>query len=175
MKLTSRGEYATRALFYLAQQPPTTFVSVARIAAENELPRKYLEQILTELRGAGVLTSREGARGGYRLAVSPSQVTIGSVLRLLDGPMAPIGCVAGDPALCGRFEATCGTKPFWSVMTRMLDWLVDSVTFADLLDSYEGRKPLFPGPELVVPLGPAYLMRDPVAPARADSPEEIGS
>jgi Rrf2 family protein len=165
VKLTSRGEYATRAIFYLALHAQRGFVSIGRIAEDNEMPRKYLESILNELRTEGILESREGAHGGVKLAVDPATLTVGRVLRLLDGPMGPIGCVAGDPAFCCEIEANCGTKPFWQLLTRVLDHLVDSVSFADLIDNHTGVRPLAPDAVLQIPLTPAYARREPTAPS----------
>ena len=162
MKLTSRGEYATRALFFLALHEAEGFIPLARIAQENEMPRKYLEQIVNDLRVADLVQSREGARGGYRLAVDPAEVTIGRILRLLDGPLAPIGCVSQEPNFFCALEPTCGTKPFWGVMTKVLDYLVDRVTLADLVAHHIGQRELFPEANLEIPLTPPYARRAPV-------------
>ncbi len=96
VKLSKRGEYALRALidFGLAQALGKPLLQVNELASKEDLPVKFLEQILMQLKGAGYLDSRRGKHGGYLLAKPPEDIIIGHVVRLIDGPLAPIACVS---------------------------------------------------------------------------------
>src|SRR5271154_2275756 len=96
MKLSKRGEYALRTLINLgiAAKVERSLVRVTELAKAEDLPVKFLEQVMQQLREAGFVASVRGKHGGYRLARSAGKITIGSVVRLIDGPLAPIGCVS---------------------------------------------------------------------------------
>lgn len=136
MKLSSRGEYALRALVVLGLNFGSHVVRIKTISQQQNIPRRFLEQILTDLKELGVVESRRGIAGGYRLARPPEQVTLASVIRHLEGPLAPVSCVSE------RFyrrcscpdEARCGIR---SVMREVRDAIVrvlDHVTLAQLCD-----------------------------------------
>ena len=113
MKLTKRGEYGLKALIDLAAlDDPQAATQIKDIARRQQIPVKFLEQILLTLKNAGVLRSRAGLGGGYYLARPPAEITLGQVVRLLDGPLAPIPCVsqmAYERCVCAD-EATCGLR-----------------------------------------------------------------
>lgn len=92
--LTNKGKYGLKALVFLARREPEQLALVSEIAASRGIPRKFLEAIMTDLRNAGFLSSRKGKTGGYRLAKPASEIRIGSVIRALDGPLAPIPCAS---------------------------------------------------------------------------------
>ncbi len=92
--LTNKGKYGLKALIHLASIPPGETVQVADIAAQNDIPKKFLDAILLELRNAGLVRSRKGPGGGYALAKSPDEIKIGQAVRALDGPLAPIACAS---------------------------------------------------------------------------------
>ena len=92
--LTKKGKYGLKALVYLSTIPPGQLAFVGDIAAKNNIPKKFLDAILGELRNAGFVQSRKGKEGGYRLAKAPSDIKIGHVVRVLDGPLAPIPCAS---------------------------------------------------------------------------------
>ena len=94
MKLSKKSEYALRALLELTFAHGTTTLQRHEIAARQHIPVEFLEQILLALKRAGLLSSRRGMRGGYGLIKSPADITLGHVIRVLDGPLAPIGCVS---------------------------------------------------------------------------------
>ncbi|HRE48975.1 MAG TPA: Rrf2 family transcriptional regulator [Aggregatilineales bacterium] len=96
MKLTTRSEYALLALIYLARKAPESdaFTPVDVIATAQNIPPKFLEQILLTLKRGHFLTSQKGQRGGYRLAKSPTEITLAEIVRLLDGPLAPTESVS---------------------------------------------------------------------------------
>ena len=92
--LTKKGKYGLKALVHLSELPPGQLAFVGEIAAANNIPKKFLDAILVELRNAGFVQSRKGKDGGYRLARLPADIKIGHVVRVLDGPLAPIPCAS---------------------------------------------------------------------------------
>src|ERR687895_1782629 len=94
MKLTVRGEYALRALIVLGLNYDQGVVQIHAISRLQNIPKKFLEQILNELRTAGILESKRGVTGGYRLKLPPEKITLAEVIRHIEGPLAPIRCVS---------------------------------------------------------------------------------
>ena len=92
--LTKKGKYGLKALVHLSELPPGQLAFVNEIAVANKIPKKFLDAILGELRNAGFVQSRKGKDGGYRLAKLPSEIKIGHVVRVLDGPLAPLPCAS---------------------------------------------------------------------------------
>jgi Rrf2 family protein len=134
MKVSKRGEYGMRALCHLAERHGEGYVHVKRISDEERIPQKFLEGILLELRRAGVLHSRRGNEGGYRLARSPETTLVGDVMRLLDGPLAPLASAAELRELTERDTKRSG---FYSVMMDVrnaVSDILDKTTLADLLE-----------------------------------------
>jgi len=109
--------------------------SLAEIAAEEDLPRAYLEQLVMSLRDAGLVTSTRGARGGYQLARSPEETKIVDVLRALEGPIAPMVCASEDPEhglQCDR-TSSCTVNLLWVRIRDAISGALDSMTLADLV------------------------------------------
>ena len=135
MKLTKRGEYGLKALIDLAAQAdPQSATQIKDIAQRQQIPVKFLEQILLTLKNAGVLRSRAGLGGGYYLAKAPSEITLGQVVRLLDGPLAPIPCVsqtAYERCVCDD-EATCGLRLAMLDVRNAIADILDQTTLADV-------------------------------------------
>lgn len=110
-------------------------VSLAEVAADEGLPRAYLEQLIIPLREAGLVTSTRGAHGGYALARSPAEIPMAEVLRALEGPLAPMICASEDPAHaadCARAGA-CSVNYLWLEVRDAIGAVLDRVTLADLL------------------------------------------
>ena len=108
--------------------------SLAEIAADEDLPRAYLEQLVTSLRDAGLVTSTRGARGGYELAREPSAIRMSDVLRALEGPIAPMICASDEPdhATCNR-STQCTVNVLWIRVRDAITGALDSLTLADLV------------------------------------------
>jgi len=115
MRLSKRGEYGLRVMIHLAnvqKRSPGTMVQIKDISEQEKIPTKYLEQILLALKNAGLLHSKMGIGGGYYIAKAPEQINLGQIIRVLDGPLAPINCVsqmAYEPCGCPD-ERTCGLR-----------------------------------------------------------------
>lgn len=140
MKLSKRGEYGVKALIDLASRDPARgAATVKEIAAHQKIPVKFLEQILLALKNAGLLRSRPGAGGGYALARPADQITLGQVVRLLDGPLAPIPCVsksAYQPCVCPD-ENTCGLRLTMLDVRNAIADILDNTTLADVTQRVE--------------------------------------
>ncbi|MSU69255.1 MAG: Rrf2 family transcriptional regulator [Opitutaceae bacterium] len=138
MKLSKRGEYALRALINLgiAAEVKRPLVQVSELAHNEQLPVKFLEQIMQTLKEAGLIASFRGKFGGYRLAKPTRQVTIGQVVRLIDGPLAPIGCVsqtAYEKCTCPD-EAHCGLRMLMLDVRNAIAGILDRYTLADVVE-----------------------------------------
>src|SRR3954470_24721002 len=138
MKLSKRGEYALRSLINLgiAAKVGRSLVRVTELAAAEDLPVKFLEQVMQQLREAGYIESVRGKHGGYRLGKPAAQITIGGVVRLIDGPLAPIGCVsqtAYEPCNCPD-EAHCGLRMLMLDVRNAIAAILDRYTLADVVE-----------------------------------------
>ena len=138
MKLSKRGEYALRALidFGVAQAIGRPMLQVSELAAKEDLPIKFLEQILMQLKAAGYLESRRGKHGGYLLARPPENISMGQVARLIDGPLAPIACVsqtAYERCTCPD-EEHCGLRMLMLDVRNAISNILDRYTLADVVE-----------------------------------------
>jgi Rrf2 family protein len=108
--------------------------SLAEIAADEDLPRAYLEQLVTSLRDAGLVISTRGAHGGYELAASPDRIRMSDVLRALEGPIAPMFCASDSPdhSACSR-SAACTVTMLWAKVRDAISGALESLTLADLV------------------------------------------
>lgn len=140
--LSSRAKYATRALLDLTFRFDGAPVHLQEIAERQNIPQKFLEQILLSLKRMGFVQSRKGPGGGYTLAKSPSEITLGTVVRAIDGPLAPISCVSQTGYMeCGCPEPeSCGLRQAWQQARDALAAVLDNTTFADLRDRQENLK-----------------------------------
>ena len=134
MRLSRRSEYGLRALVDLIRHEGESPIPLATMAERNRLPAKFLEQIMATLKHAGVVKTTLGAHGGYAIAADPATVSVGRVIRLLDGALAPLGCVSlryYEPCSCVD-EATCPLRDVMiDVRDAMLE-ILDSETLAEL-------------------------------------------
>ncbi len=138
MKLSKKGEYALRSLINLgiAAEMRRKLVQVSELAESEQLPVKFLEQILQALKEAGIVASERGKFGGYRLARPARKIFIGEVVRLIDGPLAPIGCVsqtAYEPCTCPD-EAHCGLRMLMVDVRNAIADILDRYTLADVVE-----------------------------------------
>jgi len=135
MKLSKRGEYGLRALHDLAAHYGEGPVPNKDLAARNNIPPRFLEQILLTLKHGQMVRSQKGPRGGYYLARPPQQITLAAVVRLLDGPLAPISCVsetAYEPCGCPDMEA-CGLRRVMQEVRDAVAGIMEDTTLADLI------------------------------------------
>ena len=135
--LTKKGKYGLKALVHLSKMPPGQLAFVGDIAAKNNIPKKFLDAILGELRNAGFVQSRKGKEGGYRLAKLPSEIKIGHVVRVLDGPLAPIqGASRSRYQRCEDCdEATCQVRHMMLEVRHAVAELLDNRSLAAMRDA----------------------------------------
>ena len=135
MKVSTRVHYGLRAMTELARSYRNgRLLSISEIARNEDLPVAYLEQLVGELRRAGLVEGTRGVRGGYRLARAPEAITVGDVYRILEGEVAPVDCTAEDylPGTCGR-EPVCLSRGIWSRVQAAILGVLDSTSLDDLL------------------------------------------
>ena len=132
MKISTRGRYALRLMTDVAVHGGEEFVSLKDVAARQGISMKYLEQIAGLLGKAGLLRSCRGAQGGYRLAKTLQEYTLGSILRLTEGNLAPVACLETEENACERC-GTCPTLDFWTGLYAVVNDYVDRFTLADLV------------------------------------------
>jgi Rrf2 family protein len=136
MKISKRGEYGLRAMMALASQPADNqAVQISLIAQHENIPVKFLEQILLNLKNAGLVNSRMGANGGYYLAHPAAEITLGQIIRILDGPLAPIRCVsqsAYEPCNCPDVE-NCGLRRVMLQVRNAIADILDHQTLAEVV------------------------------------------
>lgn len=134
MKISTKGRYALRMLLDLAIHRNDGYVSLKDIAARQNVSKKYLEQIVPILNRADILLTNRGYQGGYMLSKAPDKYTVGEILRLTEGGIAPVACLDRDPIGCERAD-DCLTLPIWKGLYKaILDYL-DSITLQDILDA----------------------------------------
>ena len=134
MKISTKGRYALRMMLEFAFHPDE-YTKINQVSERQQISEKYLEQIVTALTKAGYVKSVRGAQGGYRLAKSPSEYTVGMILRLTEGSLAPVACLEDEINQCGR-SACCVTKNVWKKIGDAIDNVVDNITLQDLLEDY---------------------------------------
>lgn len=145
MRLSKRGEYGLRAMIYIAaasHRNPEAIVQIKDIAANEHIPAKFLEQILLTLKNAGLLHSKMGIGGGYSLAKPADLITLGHIVRILDGPLAPIRCVsqtAYEP--CGCPDANlCGLRMVMGEVRNAIAAILDGTTLANVITRIESAR-----------------------------------
>lgn len=132
MKISTKGRYALRLMIDLAQQPGDELASLKDVAARQDISLKYLEQIVGLLCKAGFVNSARGPQGGYRLAREPEAYTVGEILRLTEGNLAPVACLEDPENRCARCHQ-CGTVDFWAGLYAEINRYIDQFTLADLV------------------------------------------
>ena len=128
--ISSRGRYALRVMTDLAAQDPERPVALKEIAARQDLSQKYLEAIMTTLSKGGLVEGQHGKGGGYRLNRRPEAYSLGEILRLTEGSLAPVACLGEGAERCAH---PCQSLPVWEKLEQLVADYLDSVTLADLL------------------------------------------
>ena len=131
MKITYKGDYALKALLDLALHYDQGVSTINDVAKRIDAPVKFLEQVLLDLKKGGFVESRRGNVGGYQLSKDPSVITIGQVVRYIDGPIEPIGCVEKGYSNCIELRK-CVFKNIWQKVAQATSEIIDHVTFDDL-------------------------------------------
>lgn len=133
MKISTKGRYALRLMLDLALNNTGEPVRIKDIAARQDISDKYLEQIISTLNKAGFVRSIRGPQGGYRLSREPEKYTVGMILRLTEGSLAPVPCLDDEVNHCER-QGGCVTLRLWQMLNNAISDIVDKVTLADLME-----------------------------------------
>ncbi len=133
MKISTKGRYALRLMLDLAVYNTGAPISLKDVAKRQQISEKYLEQIISLLNKAGFVRSVRGPQGGYMLAKDPGEYTVGRILRLTEGDLAPVSCVEADGMDCERRQG-CVTVRIWEKLTEAINGVVDHITLADMVE-----------------------------------------
>lgn len=133
MKISTKGRYALRMMLDLAEHQGDGYIALKEIAERQNVSKKYLEQIVPVLNKSNILKTNRGFQGGYRLSKQPKDYTVGDILRLTEGDLAPVACAAQNPVECNR-SMTCPTLPVWQGLCKVINEYLDSITLQDIID-----------------------------------------
>lgn len=133
MKISTRGRYAIRVMLDLADHNNGEYIPLMDIAKRQEISEKYLESIVSSLSKNKLVNALRGKGGGYRLAKAPDEYSIGSILRVTEGSMAPISCLEDDPNMCER-AGECRTLKMWQDFYQLINDYFENITLQDLLE-----------------------------------------
>lgn len=142
MKITFKGDYALKIMLDLSMEYGGPLVQMKEIARRQDIPKKFLEQIVVILKGAKYIRTVRGPKGGIALAKAPARITLGEIIRLIEGPTAPIACVNSAGREKCDFENRCAFREVFGEITRLINDVVDKITFADMVERHVamGRK-----------------------------------
>ena len=133
MKISTKGRYALRMMLDIAANEKAGYVTLRDIAERQDISKKYLEQIALQLTQNGVLRAVRGHQGGYKLVRAPGEYTVGEILRVMEGSLAPVACLEQSPNLCERC-GICPTLPIWEGLEKRVNEYLDGITLQDVMD-----------------------------------------
>jgi Rrf2 family protein len=134
--LSTKGRYGLKMMFELAKKHGNGTMSLKDIAKNQELSETYLEQLISHLRKAGLVNSIRGAQGGYELSRAPEEITVGEIIRTLEGPLAPSDCVVDNEPECAK-ACYCVTRPIWEKIMDSINSVIDSITLQDMINDFQ--------------------------------------
>lgn len=139
MKVTYKGDYALKAVLDLALHYDKELITSHDMAGRIDAPVKFLEQVLLDLKKGGFIESRRGNIGGYMLAKAPGEITIGEVVRFIDGPIEPISCVKDKYSNCADITK-CVFKDIWHRVSEATSDIIDNITFEELVTRVNSKE-----------------------------------
>ncbi|MDC0977628.1 Rrf2 family transcriptional regulator [bacterium] len=141
MKISYKGDYSLKVILDLSQNYPNELVHIEEIAKRQDIPKKFLEQILLELKKGGFVQSKKGPNGGYVLTKKPEEITLGEVIRYIDGPIFPISCVNPHmPTKSCKETDRCVFNPIWGKVSEKIANVIDSIDFKQLTEKANNLK-----------------------------------
>ncbi len=138
MKISTKGRYALRLMLDLAENQKDGFIALKDIAQRQNISKKYLEQIVPLLNKSGILITSRGYQGGYRLAKRPEECTVGDILRITEGSLAPVACLDTVENFCEKAES-CMTLSVWKGLEKAINEYLDSITLQNIIDTHHSR------------------------------------
>lgn len=133
MIISTRGRYALRVIIDLAEQSDNQYIPMKEVAGRQQISLKYLEQILPVLTKNNIIEGIHGKGGGYRLCREPKDYTVGEILRLTEGDLAPVACLGGGNSESCPRNSECRTLPMWIELDKLVNNFFDGITIADLM------------------------------------------
>lgn len=133
MMVSTKGRYAIRVMIDLAQNSEEGYISLNTISKRQEISLKYLESIVAVLNKAGIVESIRGKDGGYRLTKKPEDYTVGEIIKLTEGTIAPVTCLESPTNSCENADQ-CLTLPIWIKLEKIVEEYLDGISLRDLLD-----------------------------------------
>ena len=137
MKLSTKGRYGVVAMYDLATYFGQGAISLKSVAQRQSISEHYLEQLMGQLRRAGLVKSIRGAQGGYMLAKAPDEITVGDIVRVMEGPIAPVDCLLSDNANASDYcpkITSCVTRGVWQKVGESIENVLDSITLKNLCE-----------------------------------------
>jgi len=141
--ISQKCQYALRAIHELAKQYGRGPIKIADIAQTQAIPPRFLEVILGQLKQGGFVESQRGSEGGYRLVRTPRDLTVGEIIRFVQGPIAPVACLQGDPRDSCELGGDCVFIPMWAKVHQAVSAIYDTTTFQDFVDEEIRRKTIY--------------------------------
>ncbi|MCR5610680.1 MAG: Rrf2 family transcriptional regulator [Clostridiales bacterium] len=138
MKLSTKGRYGLKATVDIAMEYGKSRLSVNQLALKQGISEAYLEQLIASLKKAGILDSARGSAGGYTLSRPPEEISVGEVLRALEGTTALIDCVGTKGTDCGNV-CSCSARPLWLKLQKRIDDVLNTTTIKDMADDYSAQ------------------------------------
>lgn len=135
MILSTKGRYGLKMMYEFALNYGSGPMSLKEVAQKQQLSETYLEQLIAHLKKAGLVTSIRGAQGGYKLTKKPEETTVGEIIRVLEGPLAPSECVLDDEPECTKADY-CVTRLIWEKIMDSINNVIDSITLRDMVNDY---------------------------------------
>lgn len=142
MKISYKGDYALKAILELSlgyEEDGNGVMSISEIAKRGDMPENFLEQILLTLRKGGFVKSKRGVKGGFCLAGPPKEITVGDVIRFIEGPIEPISCISGEDYKGCRDTKRCIFRSVWKDVKSAISTVVDTLTFEELVLRYKEK------------------------------------
>ena len=140
MSISQKCQYAVRSVFELAKRINQGPVAIGDIAAKQAIPPRFLEVILNELKQGGFVESRRGAQGGYRLSGSPKELSVGQIIRFVDGPFDPVRCISDSDVPPCSLKQQCALANLWRRAKQALEGVYDTTTFHELVQQEEAME-----------------------------------
>ncbi len=140
MTISTKCQYALRAVYEIAHSQSGRVLTIADIASAQQVPQRYLEGILNQLRKGTILEAQRGRRGGYRLAREAAAITVGDVVRLIDGPIQVVACLDGQRDPECPMSGDCVFLPTWQKVQASINGMLDETTFENLMEQAKAAR-----------------------------------
>jgi Rrf2 family transcriptional regulator, cysteine metabolism repressor len=140
MQISYKTDYSLKIILYLSGKYPQGSAHIKEIAGSQDIPKKFLEQVLLLLKKGGFLLSKKGPHGGYFLARAPKEIVLGEVIRFVEGPIHPISCIAPQLEDSCSFAASCIFRDIWIEVESAIAGVIDNITFHDLLTREQEKR-----------------------------------